>query len=278
MYRLVRRLSWLIIPKSEMVEVKKTTTSQAEKSPEPKQPQVAEQQPSDQEKEQDEAQSADDEEQEPVSDEGEQEDDDDDDDDEAPDSSADEQEEEDDEPASDGEGLEAVGFGDAMSKILQQNVAEDAQPILAKRTTARMREISNEKKETKTARMSAAEKRAKEQKDVVIPDHTTAVQDRKLRMIATKGGAPVGYTADLWTSGLTCDCVQWWRYLMRSRSTSTRTAAAPRTRRTTRRVILAAFAVVLLAALLTLSICMDLQSKNCPRKASWVCSRPRRRT
>ncbi|KAG7385067.1 pre-60S ribosomal particles component [Phytophthora boehmeriae] len=101
-------------------------------------------------------------------------------------------EEEDVEPQSDasddeGEGHEAVGFGDAMSKILGQNVAEDAQPILAKRTTARMREIQSDKKETKTARLSAAEKREREQKDMAIPDHTTAVQDRKLRMIATKG-------------------------------------------------------------------------------------------
>lgn len=84
--------------------------------------------------------------------------------------------------------LDAVGFGDAMSKILQQNVAEDAQPILAKRTTARMREIQSDKQQTKTARLSAAEKRLKEQKDMVIPGHTTAPQDRQLRMIATKGG------------------------------------------------------------------------------------------
>ncbi|RLN72541.1 hypothetical protein BBJ28_00023193, partial [Nothophytophthora sp. Chile5] len=85
-----------------------------------------------------------------------------------------------------GEGHEAVGFGDAMSKILGQNVAADAQPILAKRTTQRMREIQNEKKETKTARLSASERREREQKDMAIPDHTTVVQDRKLRMIATK--------------------------------------------------------------------------------------------
>ncbi|ETP39490.1 hypothetical protein F442_13057 [Phytophthora nicotianae P10297] len=82
---------------------------------------------------------------------------------------------------------DAVGFGDAMSKILGQNVAEDAQPILAKRTTARMREIQSDKKETKTARLSAAEKRERDQKDMAVPDHTTAVQDRKLRMITTKG-------------------------------------------------------------------------------------------
>lgn len=105
------------------------------------------------------------------------------------------EEEEDAQPpsSSDGEDEEethdAVGFGDAMSKILGQNVAEDVQPILAKRTTARMREIQSDKKETKTARLSAAEKREREQKDMAVPDHTTAVQDRKLRMIATKGGA-----------------------------------------------------------------------------------------
>ncbi|DBA00197.1 TPA: hypothetical protein N0F65_007822 [Lagenidium giganteum] len=92
-------------------------------------------------------------------------------------------EEDDDEVDAEG----AVGFGDAMSKILGQNVSEDAQPILAKRTTARMREIQNEKREAKTARLSATERRMREQKDMVIPDHTTVVQDRKLRMIATKG-------------------------------------------------------------------------------------------
>ncbi|CAH0492993.1 unnamed protein product [Peronospora farinosa] len=74
-----------------------------------------------------------------------------------------------------------------MNKILTQNVAEDVQPILAKRTTARMREIQSDKKETKTARLSAAEKREREQKDMVLPDYSTAGQDRKLRMIATKG-------------------------------------------------------------------------------------------
>ncbi|TYZ51933.1 hypothetical protein PybrP1_006673 [[Pythium] brassicae (nom. inval.)] len=87
----------------------------------------------------------------------------------------------------DEEELDAVGFGDAMSKILGQSVAGDAQPILAKRTTARMREILADKKGSKTARVSAAEKREKEQKDMVVPDHSTAVLDRRLRGIATKG-------------------------------------------------------------------------------------------
>lgn len=87
------------------------------------------------------------------------------------------------------EELDAVGFGDAMSKILGQSVAGDAQPILAKRTTARMREILADKQGSKTARVSAAEKREKEQKDMVVPDHSTAVLDRRLRGIATKGGA-----------------------------------------------------------------------------------------
>ncbi|TDH66384.1 hypothetical protein CCR75_001730 [Bremia lactucae] len=82
---------------------------------------------------------------------------------------------------------DAVGFGDAMSKILGQNVAKNAQPILAKRTTARMREIKNEKKETKIARLSTAEKRERDLKDMAVPNHTTAIQDRKLRTIATKG-------------------------------------------------------------------------------------------
>lgn len=101
------------------------------------------------------------------------------------------------------EELDAVGFGDAMSKILGQNVAGDAQPILAKRTTSRMREILAEKKVTKTARISAAEKREKEQKDMVIPDHSTVVQDRRLRTIATKGGTLIAC--------LVCCCLCSWR-------------------------------------------------------------------
>lgn len=141
---------------------------------------------------------------------------------------------------SDEEALETVGFGDAMNKILQQNVAEDAQPILAKRTTARMREILSEKKQTKTARLSAAEKRLKEEKDMVIPDHTTLVKDRQLRAIATKGG-----TLDALRSPIRVECIgvlmrvfvnslQWWRCSTRSKCTSTRRAR--RTRRTPRKV------------------------------------------
>ncbi|KAE9271304.1 hypothetical protein PR003_g30549 [Phytophthora rubi] len=49
------------------------------------------------------------------------------------------------------ETYDAVGIDDAMSKILGQNVAEDAQTILAKRTTAHMGEIQSDKKEIKTA-------------------------------------------------------------------------------------------------------------------------------
>ncbi|CAH0477707.1 unnamed protein product [Peronospora belbahrii] len=98
-----------------------------------------------------------------------------------PQSSSDENEQENDEIH------DVVGFGDAMNKILAQNVANCAQPILSKRITARMRAIQSDKKETKTARLSAAEKREREQKDMALPDYSTAVQDRKLRMIATKG-------------------------------------------------------------------------------------------
>jgi hypothetical protein len=108
----------------------------------------------------------------------------------------DKEEEEDIEPQTEGEeeDIETIGFGDAMSKILQQNVADDALPILAKRTTARMRAILTEKKETKTAKLSASERRQREQKDMIIPDHTTLVKDRQLRMIATKGGTYHVYT------------------------------------------------------------------------------------
>ncbi|RHY29469.1 hypothetical protein DYB32_005109 [Aphanomyces invadans] len=60
-------------------------------------------------------------------------------------------------------------------------------PILAKRVTSQMREISKDKSTTKESKMSAKEKRAREEKDMVIPSHLTMVQDKALRGIATKG-------------------------------------------------------------------------------------------
>lgn len=138
----------------------------------------------------------------------------------------------------DDEAGEAVGLGDAMSKILQQSVGADAAPILAKRTTARMREIQSAKSETKTARLSAAERRLKEQKDLVVPDHSTQGKDRQLRAIATKGGASccllvlVVRTRTDWS--FLFASVQWSRCSTPLRSTST--SRASRTRRTPRKV------------------------------------------
>ncbi|KAE8899420.1 hypothetical protein PF010_g6217 [Phytophthora fragariae] len=57
-----------------------------------------------------------------------------------------------------------------MSRILGQNVAEDAQTILAKRTTARMA-IS---RATRRRRVSAAEKKERDQQDMAVPNHTVS--------------------------------------------------------------------------------------------------------
>ncbi|ETV71490.1 hypothetical protein H257_13358 [Aphanomyces astaci] len=81
----------------------------------------------------------------------------------------------------------AVGFADAMSKVLNQNVEEEKAPILAKRVTSQMREISKDKSTTNASKLSAKEKRAREEKDMVIPSHLTMAQDKALRGIATKG-------------------------------------------------------------------------------------------
>ncbi|RQM26697.1 hypothetical protein B5M09_001502 [Aphanomyces astaci] len=50
-----------------------------------------------------------------------------------------------------------------------------------------MREISKDKSTTNASKLSAKEKRAREEKDMVIPSHLTMAQDKALRGIATKG-------------------------------------------------------------------------------------------
>ncbi|KAF0695653.1 Aste57867_13547 [Aphanomyces stellatus] len=85
------------------------------------------------------------------------------------------------------EGEGAVGFADAMSKVLNQTVEEEKAPILAKRVTSQMREISKDKKESSATKLSAKEKRAREEKDMVIPGPATMASDKALRAIATKG-------------------------------------------------------------------------------------------
>ncbi|KDO19139.1 hypothetical protein SPRG_14971, partial [Saprolegnia parasitica CBS 223.65] len=81
----------------------------------------------------------------------------------------------------------AVGFADAMSKVLGQNIDTEKAPILAKRITAQMREISKDKKETTESKISAKAKRLRDEKDMVIPSVATMAQDKALRTIATKG-------------------------------------------------------------------------------------------
>ncbi|CCI47736.1 unnamed protein product [Albugo candida] len=80
-----------------------------------------------------------------------------------------------------------VGFGDAMNKVLQQHHSSNAIPILAKRTTARMREIQQDKLVRKQHKNVANAKREKNYRDMVLPSHKTIAKDRSLRMIATKG-------------------------------------------------------------------------------------------
>ncbi|KAG9401019.1 hypothetical protein AC1031_009772 [Aphanomyces cochlioides] len=121
-------------------------------------------------------------------DEGDDEDEDDDDDDEPQDDNYDDDDDGEEEAQDDEEEAEgAVGFADAMSKVLNQNVEEEKAPILAKRVTAQMREISKDKKATTATKLSAKEKRARDEKDMVIPSHLTMAKDKTLRAIATKG-------------------------------------------------------------------------------------------
>lgn len=90
---------------------------------------------------------------------------------------------------SDEEGCVSGGFGDAMAKVLAQTVGENiSAPILAKRTTSQMRSIAAAKLEQKQSKVTALQKKKKEEKDLVIPSfQSTYEKDRKLRKIATKG-------------------------------------------------------------------------------------------
>ena len=82
--------------------------------------------------------------------------------------------------------VKADGLADMMSKILNQKVG-DKVPVLAKRKTAMMKEMEGKQGDTERLKRQRVEKRAEREKQLVVPDHTSADFERQLRKLATRG-------------------------------------------------------------------------------------------
>ena len=83
-------------------------------------------------------------------------------------------------------GVKRDGLADMMSKILNQNIG-DKVPVLAKRKTAMMKEMEGKQGDTDRLKRQRIEKRAEREKQLVVPDHTSADFERQLRKLATRG-------------------------------------------------------------------------------------------
>lgn len=81
----------------------------------------------------------------------------------------------------------ADGFADMMSKILNQKTG-DKVPVLAKRKTALMKEMEGSHKDADRLKRQRAEKKSEKEKQLVIPDLSSADFERQLRKLATRGG------------------------------------------------------------------------------------------
>ena len=79
------------------------------------------------------------------------------------------------------------GLADMMSKILNQKVGEKV-PVLAKRKTALMKEMEGSHVDFDRLKRQRAEKKAEKEKQLVVPDLTSADFERQLRKLATRGG------------------------------------------------------------------------------------------
>ena len=78
------------------------------------------------------------------------------------------------------------GLADMMSKILNQNIG-DKVPVLAKRKTTMMKEMEGKQGDAERLKRQRIEKRAEREKQLVVPDHTSADFERQLRKLATRG-------------------------------------------------------------------------------------------
>jgi len=78
------------------------------------------------------------------------------------------------------------GLADMMSKILNQKVG-DKIPVLAKRKTAMMKEVEGSRVDSDKSKRQRLEKKAEKEKQLVIPDASSADFERQLRKLATRG-------------------------------------------------------------------------------------------
>ena len=83
--------------------------------------------------------------------------------------------------------IKGDGLADMMSKILNQKVG-DKIPVLAKRKTALMKEREGSHIDSDRLKRQRAEKKADREKQLVVPDLTSADFERQLRKLATRGG------------------------------------------------------------------------------------------
>ena len=79
------------------------------------------------------------------------------------------------------------GFADAMGKILNQTVKAQ-NPMLAKRTTEAMRQIIEDRSQTKRLKANQIQRVDKLEKSMVIPTFKTQGPERQFRKVATRGG------------------------------------------------------------------------------------------
>ena len=95
--------------------------------------------------------------------------------------------EEEDNDGDDDRATKGDGLADMMSKILNQKVG-DKIPVLAKRKTTLMKEMEGSHIDSDRLKRQRAEKKADREKQLVVPDLTSADFERQLRKLATRGG------------------------------------------------------------------------------------------
>ena len=78
------------------------------------------------------------------------------------------------------------GLADMMSKILNQKIG-DKIPVLAKRKTALMKDADGQHGDAEKMKKLRLERKAEKEKQLVVPDHTSADFERQLRKLATRG-------------------------------------------------------------------------------------------
>jgi len=78
------------------------------------------------------------------------------------------------------------GMADMMSRILDQSVSA-SNPVLAKRKTAIMKQMEESKDDRNRLKRARADRKSDREKQLALPDATTADYENQLRKLATRG-------------------------------------------------------------------------------------------